>query len=694
MKLTRRRLTRLFRMHPTEIAGRCLEQWRVLQEQLAVKTGRDSIRGVARGFDISEARAYFNEFQTRPFFFAQPGENRSATVQSFDAFLPGRQGAVLKCADQICHGAINLFGRKVTFPSGRIDWHLDWETGSRFPLQFYRSVTARNDARSIDLKRVWETNRQQFLLTLAKAYWVTRQPQYAEKIVSVMEDWIEANPLYRGINWKESLELAMRLLAWTFALRMIAGSEALTDTALHRILTSIAVQRDHVANHLSFYYSPNTHLLGEALALFVVDLAFPGIGRAGVNAREALGILETELSRQVAEDGSDREQSAYYHCYALDTYLLTTILGRQQGMQFSEYWMRRLKRMAEFLHAILRPDGSLARFGDDDGGRTLRLGEEDYYSPRSLLGVAAVLFGRGDFKQSAGELPEEVFWICGESGANTFLGLPEAAPSWEQRWFKDAKIAVLQSGPRPEGGWMVCLGQPMGFLSAGHSHAALLSFELVLGGQAIIVDPGTYTYEASSSWRNQFRSTEMHNTVQIDGNDFFLPAGPFEWEKIESLEVAGPGPEVSGSCRLGYKTDAGTNSTQHARTFNLESSRAASIADQFEGIGMHRLRFWLHFAPGIGVQRRSRHEFEIQGGGMTGRMTLKGFGDFEANSSSGTPVSTGWYSPRYGDKVPTTTLCIEEDVEFPSERSFRFECDRVLPDRHDTLTSSRRSSGE
>jgi hypothetical protein len=567
----------------------------------------------------------------------------------------------------------------VTFPSGEIDWHLDWETGNRFSLQFYRSVSPEDSSRPADVKRVWETNRQQFLLTLGKAYWLTRQPHYAEEIVSIMEDWIEANPAYCGINWKESLELAMRLLSWTWALRMIAGSEALTDTALHRILTSIALQRDHVARHLSFYYSPNTHLLVEALALFVVDLAFPGIGPARVHAREALGILETELSRQVAEDGSDREQSAYYHCYALDIYLLSTILGRQRGIHFSNNWMRRVERMAEFLHAILRPDGSLARFGDDDGGRTLRLGEEDYYYPRSLLGIAAVLFGRADFKHMAGELPEEVLWICGKDGAKTFLGIPEAEPSRKQRWFPDAKIAVLRSGPDREGGWLVCQGQPMGFLSAGHSHAALLSFELVLAGEAIIVDPGTYTYEASSPWRNHFRSTEMHNAVQIDGRYLFVPAGPFEWEKIETVEVAGLGTDVSGPCWLGYKTVAGIHAIQHGRTFTLESSHSASIWDRFEGTGRHRLRFWLHFAPGTCLRRRSRHEFDLQIGWTMGQMTLKGFRNFDARSSAGmTDVSVGWHSPRYGDKVPATTLYIEEYADFPSERSFRFECHRVV----------------
>ncbi len=676
MNQTRQMLGRLLQMRPREIAERCREQWRVWQERLAF----DPMRRMNRSFDVCKSRALFNEFLTRPFYFAQPGDNRSTSVQSFQELFVARIETIVEEADQIRQGSIRLFGKRVTFPSGKIDWHLDWETDSRFPLQFYRSVTAPPGSNPMDPKRVWETNRQQYLLTLGKAYWLTREPRYAEEIVRIMKDWIASNPPYRGINWKESLELAMRLLSWVWALRMIANSEALTDAALHHILTSIAVQRDYIARHLSFYYSPNTHLLGEALALFVVNVAFPGIGSGGITAGEVLRILETELSKQVADDGSHREHSAYYHCYALDIYLLATILGQQYGIKFSEYWMRRLELMTTYLIALLRPDGSLARFGDDDGGRTLRLQDEDYYHPRSLVGVAAVLFGRGDFKHAAGELPEDVFWLCGENAAKGFLRLPQIKDSRKQILFPDAKIIVLRSGCGRDDAWLMCQGQPMGFLSAGHSHAALLSFELVLAGETIIVDPGTYSYEASSPWRDRFRSAEMHNVVEIDEKHFFVPRGPFGWEKIEALEGLEEGSQVSGSYGIGYKTgDVGRRSIQHVRTLSLESSRSASICDAFEGSGKHRLRFWLHFAPGISLQRRTRHEFEIELGDTKGEMTLKGFENFQFRSSAGTEAYlAGWYSPRYGVKVRSTTICIEEEVELPAERSFHFMCHQAL----------------
>ena len=39
----------------------------------------------------------------------------------------------------------------------------------------------------------------------------------------------------------------------------------------------------------------------------------------------------------------------------------------------------------------------------------------------------------------------------------------------------------------------------------------------MLGGNDVIVDPGTYCYTPYPEWRNKFRSTAFHNTLQVNG---------------------------------------------------------------------------------------------------------------------------------------------------------------------------------
>ena len=53
----------------------------------------------------------------------------------------------------------------------------------------------------------------------------------------------------------------------------------------------------------------------------------------------------------------------------------------------------------------------------------------------------------------------------------------------------------------------------------GHGHNDILSFELFMRGSGVISDCGAYVYTASREWRNKFRSTAFHNTIQVDDEE-------------------------------------------------------------------------------------------------------------------------------------------------------------------------------
>ena len=58
--------------------------------------------------------------------------------------------------------------------------------------------------------------------------------------------------------------------------------------------------------------------------------------------------------------------------------------------------------------------------------------------------------------------------------------------------------------------------------NAGHAHNDKLSFELFIGNQCIYEDCGTYVYTAMPEIRDEFRSTQKHNTifVGIEQNEY------------------------------------------------------------------------------------------------------------------------------------------------------------------------------
>ena len=128
-----------------------------------------------------------------------------------------------------------------------------------------------------DHKVIWELNRHQHWLALGRAYWLTRDPRYRAGFIAQLGSWMAANPPRTGINWASMLELGMRSLSWIWALHMfVEGSEDGQTGHVERederawtvdLLLGLHAQLSLVEHHLSTYFSPNTHLLGEALAL-------------------------------------------------------------------------------------------------------------------------------------------------------------------------------------------------------------------------------------------------------------------------------------------------------------------------------------------------------------------------------------------------------------------------------------------
>ena len=52
---------------------------------------------------------------------------------------------------------------------------------------------------------------------------------------------------------------------------------------------------------------------------------------------------------------------------------------------------------------------------------------------------------------------------------------------------------------------------------SGHIHNDKLSVEVMIDGNYITRDPGTYVYTADPKIRDKFRSTRAHNTIYING---------------------------------------------------------------------------------------------------------------------------------------------------------------------------------
>ena len=224
----------------------------------------------------------------------------------------------------------------------------------------------------------------------------------------------------------------------------------------------------HLENNLSVYFSPNTHLLGEALALHALGLFFTGLPRAARWEQTGARVMREQMERQVHADGSHVEQSTYYHLYATDMFLLHAILAKPDR----EY-MDKLEKMVEYLHAVMGPSRTLPFLGDDDGGRLFHpYGERSGFG-RATMATAGIVLDHDHWQWDVKDLHEQAVWWLGVGVLDRKTG----EGKWESRLFSDAGVAVMTAG----GNQVIFDAGGFGPWGAGHSHADALSIVVRAG---------------------------------------------------------------------------------------------------------------------------------------------------------------------------------------------------------------------
>lgn len=510
-------------------------------------------------------------------------------------------------ANDLAAGSFSILGFERLSFGTPIDWHLEPVSNKRTPLAHWSQIRYLDPSVAGDKKITWELNRHQCLVTLGRAYAMLDDERYAQTVVNDLTSWMDANPPSRGINWASSLEVAFRAISWIWALELIKRSPAMTPEFLRRALWFLHAHGTHVERYLSTYFSPNTHLTGEALGLFYIGSCLPEL-RAAVRWKQ-LGakILIDQLPRQVRPDGTYFEQSTWYHRYTTDFYLHFIALADRVGLDLPDTVGATTRKLALHLAALTRPDGTFPLLGDDDGGRFLALDEAPLTDWRSTISTAAVLFADPELKTIAQQLAPETIWLLGPDAEARWAAMEPRPPSFTSIGFPDGGFFVSRTDWSPKADWLVADAGPHGALSCGHGHADALSFELAVEGRTVLVDSGTFTYTGSQATRDAFRSTRAHNTALVDGLPSSEPGGPFSWQTkaqtrrlawhtghaIDYLEA-----EHDGYTRL-------SNPVVHRRAFAMVKGRYTVIRDSFIGSGPHRYDVLFHFAPGCWLREEA-----------------------------------------------------------------------------------------
>lgn len=662
---------RLHRMPASEIAARTRTRIRNEAERLswslarpgwrrsdlarALDPGHDAMRPVLQcleASDVSGAHAALAaHFAGRtPRFVLAPG-HRAELARAIRMAFPDAAGEAALRADRVLAGRLDLLGYRdidVTVPSAAgaasVDWHRDPVNDRRPPTAHWTRVPFLDPAWG-DHKIIWELNRHQHWLALGRAYVLTGQHRYRDRFVAELSGWMAANPPLTGVNWSSMLELSFRCLSWIWALHFFVEREepAPGSVWLVDLLLGMDRQLALVEQNLSTYFSPNTHLLGEALALYVAGQSLPELARARRWAALGRQTLIREAEVQIGADGGHVELSPHYHRYTLDFYLLALAVARASGdTDGCRIFEPAVRALAGFARAMAGESLRLPRIGDDDGGMLLPICGREESDIADSLALAAVLTGTEDLFD--GDPPEEVAWMTGAVA-------PHVTGSTGR-----GSTALLASGyfvsRTRRGDHLVMDAGPLGFLNGGHAHADALALTLDVAGIPLLIDPGTGCYTVNQETRDRFRSTAYHNTVTVNGRSQSVPAGPFHWASAARTTVhAWRSDTAFDFCEASHD---GYSPTIHRRQV-LARPGCWIVWDWLLGTEAIEAAAHWHIAPSWSASRAGPLVCLEQANGK--RMWLATMAA-EASIRIGGSGNDGlgWCSPSYGVVVPTTTI--------------------------------------
>jgi len=278
-----------------------------------------------------------------------------------------------------------------------IDWHLDFKSGYRWSERIWYRHVPFGHLPGVDVKVPWELARMQHLpqLALAHAAAASAQQGFVSPFVYLTEfrdevlDFVATNPPRFGVNWRSTMDVALRVVNWLVAYNLFRAHGSDFDRGFEEVFERSVYEHGlHIANNLEWDQRLRAnHYLANVVGLLFASVYLPCGPETDRWLVFAVRELIQEVGSQFNPDGTNCEASTCYHRLSGEMAIYGTalilglpeekrqVLGLEKGelVSFPDSYLDRLEGIPEFTRAITKPNGQVPQIGDNDSGRLLKL---------------------------------------------------------------------------------------------------------------------------------------------------------------------------------------------------------------------------------------------------------------------------------------------------------------------------------
>jgi len=489
-------------------------------------------------------------------------------------------------------------------------------------------------------------NEFEWMWEVMAAYVMTRDERYARDFQTLMASFFNQVSL---IDWKDERDPVWRLIgvglrlsdSWVDAFYVFLHSPSVSDDVKIKMLAYIHDQ----ANFLFHFRSPRwNHLIQESYGLLKVGVMFPEFKMAAEWLEMAKYRLERDISMDVYPDGGYTEASIYYHRYVVRLFQRIMDYTDWHKVRLSEEFYQRFEEMYTFMMYTTWPDGRMPAANDGFHAKKLH---PLYHAP-------AEKFHRDDFRWFATE------GIEGTQPDVTSMAFPYTGfYVMRSDWSPAARYAILDAG----------------LFGSAHGHEDKLNFEIVAFGTPFIVEAGTFTY-VYNEWHRYFESSFAHNTIVVDGRSQLRQPEPDKWatdphRKLPNIWVSNDHFDyVEATYNEGYgnnKEDV-HHDVRHTRRLLFVKPDYWILWDVLAGEGEHQYEQLFHFVPtkiAVDTTDLSCRTMNDRPAHLLLYPLYRDGLSVEVKQGETDPIQ-GWYSPKYGEKVPAPVVVYSKSGGTPT----------------------------
>ncbi len=515
-----------------------------------------------------------------------------------------------------------------------------------------------------DLQWPTHLSRHYWLEPLARAWRVTKDPVYSQKIVDILLDWIDKNAIGNdGLTWGSnepgtinkggaasegffhnyvdgpwtSLSAHSRVHYWTYLLTMIYDSPQMTNRNISVIFNSLS--NDHRNSMINHPRRMNQYI---AIATSLVNLGwyYPFLNCSSEAGKIGMERVQHFALTEIYPDGSMAECSPNYAKGSLERVYKVVQKDQLQGGTLFKELDNRICKAVRYFYLSSDPQGN---------------------SPRIAKGRSSVL-----------TLIEKVGTNCNDPQIQYLYSKREEGqkPAFLSKAYNWAGHIIFRSDWSEDATWLFFEPGPRG---SGHADVATLNLQLQSKGEWLLTDPGYFSYSNAGEdgkMAKYMSSTAAHNLALVDkqnqiyfewgkGRAYNSKPGTYNWSDNGKIAYA------EGSYDFGFG-EKGKIKVTHKRqiTYNREQDKF-TIKDIFEGTGDHQID--LHWQlPPIVEFKKDNSSFSVTNGRATAQFSIACNKSFSIKSVKGSKSPLlGWFSLYYGELEPSTTVKVLAEGKLP-----------------------------